>query len=161
MGSVKLIFLVFNFVGCFLFCLSSSRVLCVQCSVSLNCPFSRFSLTFIVNKVKSEVYSLYAAEVTIRQYTYSNKMKNKYTKLSKKFQNTRVKSGRRGRDRMVVGFPTTYAIRAYTRSCCEFESNSWWGVQYYVIKFVSDLRQVGGFLLLFRFPPPIKLTSTI
>ena len=28
----------------------------------------------------------------------------------------------------------------------------------YVIKFVSDLRQVGGFL---RFPPPIKLTATI
>jgi len=27
-----------------------------------------------------------------------------------------------------------------------------------VIKFVSDLRQVGGFL---RFPPPIKLTATI
>jgi hypothetical protein len=27
-----------------------------------------------------------------------------------------------------------------------------------VIKFVSDLRQVGGFL---RFTPPIKLTATI
>jgi hypothetical protein len=27
-----------------------------------------------------------------------------------------------------------------------------------VIKFVSDLRQVGGFLQVFRFPPPIKLT---
>jgi hypothetical protein len=27
----------------------------------------------------------------------------------------------------------------------------------YVIKFVSELRQVGGFL---RFPPPIKLTPT-
>jgi len=25
-----------------------------------------------------------------------------------------------------------------------------------VIKFVSDLRQVGGFLLVLRFPPPIK-----
>ena len=33
-----------------------------------------------------------------------------------------------------------------------------YSIQYYVIKFVSDLRQVGGFL---RFPPPIKLTSTI
>ena len=30
--------------------------------------------------------------------------------------------------------------------------------QYYVIKFVSDLRQVGGFLRVLRFPPPIKLT---
>ena len=88
-------------------------------------------------------------------------MRNKYTKLSKKFQNTREKSGRRGRDRMVVGFPTTYAISAYYRLCCEFESNSWRGVQYYVIKFVSDLRQVGGFLRFLRFPPPIKLTTTI
>jgi hypothetical protein len=31
-------------------------------------------------------------------------------------------------------------------------------MQHYVIKFVSDLRQVGGFLRLLRFPPPIKLT---
>jgi hypothetical protein len=30
-------------------------------------------------------------------------------------------------------------------------------VQHYVIKFVSDLRQVGGFLLVLRFPSPIKL----
>jgi hypothetical protein len=36
-----------------------------------------------------------------------------------------------------------------------------WGVQHYVIKFVSDLRQVGGFLRVLRFPPPIKLTATI
>ena len=34
-------------------------------------------------------------------------------------------------------------------------------VQHYVIKFVSDLRQVGGFLQVFRFPPPIKLTAMI
>jgi hypothetical protein len=26
-------------------------------------------------------------------------------------------------------------------------------IQHYVIKFVSDLRQVGGFLLVLRFPP--------
>jgi hypothetical protein len=32
--------------------------------------------------------------------------------------------GRRGRDRMVVGFTTTYAISAYRHSCCEFESRS-------------------------------------
>ena len=30
--------------------------------------------------------------------------------------------------------------------------------QHYVIKFVSDLRQVDDFL---RFPPPIKLTATL
>ena len=31
-------------------------------------------------------------------------------------------------------------------------------VQHYVIKFVSDLRQVGGFLRVLRIPPLIKLT---
>ena len=54
--------------------------------------------------------------------------------------------GRRGRNRMVVGFTTTYAISDYHHWCCEFESRSWRGVQHYVIKFVSDLRQVGSFL---------------
>ena len=34
-------------------------------------------------------------------------------------------------------------------------------IQQYVIKFVSDLRQNGGFLQVLRFPPPIKLTATI
>ena len=33
-------------------------------------------------------------------------------------------------------------------------------IQHYVIKFVNDLQQVGGFLWVFRFPPPIKLTTT-
>jgi hypothetical protein len=33
-------------------------------------------------------------------------------------------------------------------------------IQHYVIKFVSDLRQVVGFLWILRFPPPIKLTTT-
>jgi hypothetical protein len=32
-------------------------------------------------------------------------------------------------------------------------------VQHYVIKFVSDFQQVGGFLQVLRFPPPIKLTA--
>jgi hypothetical protein len=36
-----------------------------------------------------------------------------------------------------------------------------YSIQHYVIKFVSDLRQVGGFLRVYRFPPPIKLTATI
>ena len=71
--------------------------------------------------------------------------------------------GRRGRDRMVIGFTTTYSISVYHHWCCEFESRSERGVQHYVIKFVSDyhLRQVGGFLRVLRFPPPIKLTATI
>jgi hypothetical protein len=33
-----------------------------------------------------------------------------------------------------------------------------YSIHYYVIKFVSDLQQVGGFL---RFPPSIKLTAMI
>ena len=36
-----------------------------------------------------------------------------------------------------------------------------YSIQHYVIKFVSDLRQVGGFLPVLRFPPPIKLIVTI
>ena len=36
-----------------------------------------------------------------------------------------------------------------------------YSIQHYVIKFVSDLRQVGGFLWVLRFPPSIKLTATI
>ena len=31
----------------------------------------------------------------------------------------------------------------------------------YVIKFVNDLRQVGGFVGVLLFPPPIKLTAMI
>jgi hypothetical protein len=65
------------------------------------------------------------------------------------------------RGRMVVGFTTTYAISAYHHWCCEFESRSGRGIQHYVIKFVSDLRQFGGFLRILRFPPPIELTTTI
>ena len=35
-------------------------------------------------------------------------------------------------------------------------------IQHYVIKSVSDLRQVGGFLRILRSPPPIlKLNATI
>ena len=36
-----------------------------------------------------------------------------------------------------------------------------YSIQCYVIKFVSDLWQVGGFLCVLQFPPPIKLTATI
>ena len=43
---------------------------------------------------------------------------------------------------MAVGFTTTYAIGAYHHWCCEVESPSGWG-EHYVIKFVSDLQQVG------------------
>jgi hypothetical protein len=36
-----------------------------------------------------------------------------------------------------------------------------YSIQHYVIKFASDLRQVGGFLRVPQFPPPMKLTATI
>ena len=36
-----------------------------------------------------------------------------------------------------------------------------YSIQCYVIKFVSDMRQVGGFLKIHRFPPPIKLNARI
>jgi hypothetical protein len=36
-----------------------------------------------------------------------------------------------------------------------------YSIQHYVIKFVSDLRQVGGYLRVLKCPPPIKLTATI
>jgi len=40
--------------------------------------------------------------------------------------------GRRGRERMVVGFKTTYATSAYHCWCCGFESRSGRGVQHRV-----------------------------
>jgi predicted Fe-S protein YdhL (DUF1289 family) len=36
-----------------------------------------------------------------------------------------------------------------------------YSIQLYVIKFVSDMQQIGGFLLALCFPSPIKLTTTI
>ena len=66
----------------------------------------------------------------------------------------------RGRDRIAVRLSTISAITTTVVS-----SNHVHGVVYliqqYVIKFVSDLRQVGGILWLLRFPPPIKVTATI
>jgi hypothetical protein len=55
--------------------------------------------------------------------------------------------GCRGRDRIVFGFSTTYTVSVYHHWCCEFESRSERGIQHYVIKFISDLLQVDGFLL--------------
>jgi hypothetical protein len=63
--------------------------------------------------------------------------------------------GRRGRDRM-QSVPITTKIVSSNPVHGEMYS-----IQHYVIKFVSDLRQVGGFLRVLRFPPPIKLTATV
>ena len=61
---------------------------------------------------------------------------------------------------MAVVFTTTYAFRPYHHYSYEFESHSWPGVldETYMIKFVSDLRQVGGYL---QVPSSIKLTAMI
>ena len=48
-----------------------------------------------------------------------------------------------------------YSIQHYV---IKFVSDLW---QVGVIKFVSDLCQVGGFFRLLRFPLPLKLTTTI
>jgi hypothetical protein len=58
--------------------------------------------------------------------------------------------GCRGRGCMVVGFTTKYAIVSL---------NPAKKIQHDVIKCVSDLRQVGNFLRVLRFPVPIKLTA--
>ena len=58
---------------------------------------------------------------------------------------------------MVVGFTTT-STKVVSSNPTHGEVYS---IQLYVIKFVSDLRQVGGFLKVVRFPSQIKLTATI
>ena len=67
--------------------------------------------------------------------------------------------GRRGRDRMVVGFTITYSISAYHHLFVRSNPahGDVYSIQHYVIQFVRNLRQIGGFLLVLRFPPPIKL----
>ena len=64
---------------------------------------------------------------------------------------------------MVVGFTTTLQSVPITTKIVS--SNPAHGevfsIQHYVILFVSDLRQVSGFLRVLRFPPPMKLTHDI
>ena len=72
--------------------------------------------------------------------------------------------GRRGHYCMVVGFTTARRTNAYHHQSCELESHSCGCVLYmnfFFIKFASDLRQVGGFLRVLWFPSPIKLSATI
>ena len=68
--------------------------------------------------------------------------------------------GRHGRDRMMVGFITSYEIIAKVVSSNPVHGEVHW-MQHYVITFVSEVRQVSGFLLILRFPPPTKLAATI
>jgi hypothetical protein len=46
------------------------------------------------------------------------------TIIIKKKEDHMMMRGRRGRDRMVVRFTTTYEIKGYHHWCCEFESRS-------------------------------------
>ena len=62
---------------------------------------------------------------------------------------------------MVVGFTTIYAISVPITTNVVSLNPSQVRCTRYNIKFVSDLQQVGGFLQVIRFPPPIKLTATI
>jgi hypothetical protein len=61
---------------------------------------------------------------------------------------------------MVFRFTTTVHITTKAVSLYPVHGEVY-SIQYYVIKFVSDLQQVGGFLWVFRFPPPLQLTVTI
>ena len=76
--------------------------------------------------------------------------------------------GHCGRDRMAVGFTTTFIqlVPITTKVVSSNPTHSW---QHYVIKFVSDLQQVwvfffhlrGGGGRGLRFHPPMKLTATL
>ena len=72
--------------------------------------------------------------------------------------------GRRGcgSERIVVGLNRPMQSVPITTKVVSSNSahGEVYSIQLYVMKFVSDLQQVGGFLRVFRFPPPIKLTST-
>jgi hypothetical protein len=62
----------------------------------------------------------------------------------------------------VVGFTTTYAksvsITTYVVSSNPAHGEAY-SIQHYMIKFVSDLRQVGGYIRVLRFLPPKKRTA--
>ena len=109
-------------------------------------------LQYLLQNYQCKVYQ------QILQFSWQCPMdpKNNNSNKNKLFKHSTHNQWGGSRDRMVVR--TTYAIGAYHHWCCEFEPRSGRGVQHYVIKFVSDLRQVSGFL---RFPPPIKLNDTM
>jgi hypothetical protein len=60
--------------------------------------------------------------------------------------------GHRGRDGMVVGynykctFVPMQSVSIATRTEFESCSDEMYTIQHYMIKFISDIRQVGGFL---------------
>ena len=80
------------------------------------------------------------------QIIYENRLKQTTT-----MHTTRGRG--RGCGRMVVH------VQSVPITTNVVSSNHFYGeaylIQHYVLKFVSDLRQVGGFLRVRRFPPPI------
>ena len=76
------------------------------------------------------------------------------------YEPTYLQRGHRGRDHMVVDLQLPMQLVPITTDVVNsnLDHGEVYSIKHYVIKFVSDLRQVGGFL---RFPPPIKLTATI
>ena len=60
-------------------------------------------------------------------------------------------------DRLVLAYGPT----CLDPSCPRAELSGTHSIQPYVIKLVSDLPPICGFLRVLRFPPPIKLTTTI
>ena len=71
------------------------------------------------------------------------------------FSRHRRRGRGRGRDHIQSVHITTKVVGSNTAH------DEVYSIHYYVIKFVSDLRQVGGFRWVLRFPPPIELTATI
>jgi hypothetical protein len=63
---------------------------------------------------------------------------------------------------MVVGLYNYMCNQCLSPLSCEYELHSWRGVlNTPLCDKANDLRQVGDFLRVLRFPPPIKLTATI
>jgi hypothetical protein len=67
------------------------------------------------------------------------------------------------RGRIVVGLTTNCAIMTITTKVVSSNHahGEGYSIQHYVIKCISDLRQIDGFLRVLRFPPPIKLIAMI
>ena len=71
--------------------------------------------------------------------------------------------GGHDRDRIVVEFKlSVQSVPIISNiTCSNPPRGEVFAMQLYLIKFVSDLRHVGGFLRVLRFPPSITRTSTI
>jgi hypothetical protein len=71
--------------------------------------------------------------------------------------------GSRGSDCIVVGFQLSVQLMPITTNVVSSNPVHYkvYSIQHNVIKLVSDLQQVDGFLRVLQFPPPIKMTTTI